>query len=393
MQPALPYWRLSAFYFFFFAVLGVLAPYWGPYLDAQGYSAAQIGQLIAILHATKIIAPNIWGWIADVTGKRMAIVRMGALFALFSFAGVLLGEGFWWLALVMAAFSFFWNAALPQFEANTMNHLGAAAPRYSRIRLWGSIGFIVTVLLFGELIDRFGIDMLPAAMLLLFAGLWVSAQIAPQAPMRVSARQTEPIVRVFFRPAVVGFFLACFLLQASHGPYFAFFSIHLAGHGYGSSAIGGLWALGVIAEIVLFFFMHRLLPAVGARVLMTVALALSALRWVLIGALADVLPLLLFAQLLHAASFGVYHAVGISMVNHYFIGRNQGRGQALYSSITFGAGVAVGSLVAGLLWDEIGGTWVFHLAAVMAAVAAVIAWFSLPADNAAGERGNNSSES
>ena len=375
---SLPYWRLSAFYFFFFAVLGVLAPYWGPYLAAQGYSAVQIGQLIAILHATKVIAPNVWGWIADYAGHRMAVVRLGALAALLSFSGVLVATGFWWLALVMALFSFFWNAALPQFEANTMNHLGASAHRYSRVRLWGSVGFIIAVFAFGELIERFGMDLLPGALLFLFAGLWLSAQLAPQAPMRVSRDHGEPILAVCLRPAVLGFFLACFLLQASHGPYFAFFSIHLGEHGYGGSAIGGLWALGVLAEIVLFLVMHRLLPVFGPRALMTVALLLSALRWVLIGALADNLPVLLFAQVLHAASFGVYHAVGISMINHYFVGRNQGRGQALYSSITFGAGVAAGSLVAGLLWDSIGGAGTFYVAAASAALAAVFAACSLP---------------
>lgn len=376
-ERPLPYWRLSSFYLCFFAVLGALAPYWGPYLKDQGFSAAEIGQLIAILHGTKIIAPNVWGWIADHSGRRMWVVRLGAGAALVSFAGVLVGSGFWWLALVMTVFSFFWNAALPQFEANTMNHLGHADHRYSRIRLWGSVGFIVAVLAFGELIDRFGVDILPWLVLVTFVGLWLAAQVSPEAPQGRHHRQAEPILRVLFRPEVLGFLAACFLLQASHGPYYAFFSIYLEEHGYRSGMIGLLWAVGVVAEIGLFLLMHRLLPRFGPRLLMLVAIALAALRWVLIGALPAELPVLLFAQSLHAASFGVYHAVGIHLVNRFFVGRNQGRGQALYSSVTFGAGVAAGSLVSGLLWDPLGGAMTFYLGAVTAAVAFLLAFVSL----------------
>ncbi|MDN3517745.1 MFS transporter [Aquisalimonas lutea] len=378
MAGGLPYWRLSAFYACFFAVLGGLAPYLGPYLNARGFSAAEIGQLIAILHATKIVAPNVWGLIADRTGRRMTVVRFGALAALVSFAGLLPGGGFWWLALVIALFSFFWNAALPQFEANTMNHLGQGDHGYSRIRLWGSVGFIVSVVGFGELIDRFGVTILPWLLLVLFAGLWVSSQMAPEARQAPGRQVSDPILRVLFRPDVIGFFLACFLLKASHGPYYAFFSIYLEETGYSSSMIGVLWAVGVVAEIVLFLVMHRLLPRFGARVLMTAAMCLSALRWVLIALAPQLLPVLLFAQTLHAASFGVYHAVGIALVNRYFVGANQGRGQALYSSITFGAGVAAGSLASGLLWDVVGGSATFYLGALVAALAGVVAVASLP---------------
>ncbi len=373
----LPYWRLSAFYLCFFAVLGGLAPYWGPYLKAQGFSALEIGLLIAILHGTKIIAPNIWGWIADRSGHRMWVVRLGSLVALMSFAGVLVSNQFWWLALVMTVFSFFWNAALPQFEANTMNHLGSAAHTYGRIRLWGSVGFIIAVLAFGELIDVYGVDLLPWLILLAFAGLFVSAQLSPEAGQQRQTRSAEPILRVLFRPEVAGFLLACFLLQASHGPYYAFFSIYLESHGYRSSMIGVLWAVGVVAEIGLFLLMHRLLPRFGPRLLFLLAVQFTVLRWVLIGAVPDSLPVLLGAQALHAASFGVYHAVGIHLVNRFFVGRNQGRGQALYSSITFGAGVAVGSLGAGLLWDQVGGSMTFYLAAMTALLSLFCAHFAL----------------
>ena len=149
----MPYWRLSGFYFFYFASLGALIPYWSLYLRSLGFNATDIGNLMAILMATKIISPNIWGWVADHTGRRMAIVRMGCLISMLAFTGVFFSDSFIWLVLVIVVFSFFWNATLPQFEASTFIHLGDQTHRYSSIRLWGSIGFIVAVWGLGSL-DR-----------------------------------------------------------------------------------------------------------------------------------------------------------------------------------------------------------------------------------------------
>ncbi|RFA30901.1 MFS transporter [Alkalilimnicola ehrlichii] len=378
MTAGLPYWRLSNFYFFYFAILGALVPYWGPYLRGQGFSAAEIGELMAILHATRIVAPNLWGWLADRSGRRMFIVRLASAVALLTFLGVFLGSGYWWLAGVMALFSFFWNACLAQYEANTMNHLQGREQDYSRIRLWGSVGFIVAVIGVGELIDYFGEAVLPLTILLFFFALTVSSFLTPERRQERVSRAEPGFLKVALQPHVLGFLIVCFLLQASHGPYYAFYSIYLQDQGYSSVLVGALWAVGVVAEIGVFLLMHRLLPRFGARLLMTATLLLAALRWWLIGEFADLLPVLFGAQLLHAATYGVYHAVGIQLVNRYFVGPNQGRGQALYSSLTFGAGVAVGALISGYLWDVVGGETTFYAAAVLAAVTAIIAYTQIP---------------
>ena len=171
--------------------------------------------------------------------------------------------------------------------------------------------------------------------------------------------------------------LVCFLMQASHGPYYTFFSIYLQDHGYGGLAIGALWALGVIAEIGVFLAMHRLLPRFGARPLLLASLGLTALRWVMIAELVDHPALLLLAQVLHAASFGLYHAVAISLIDRFFTGSHQGRGQAFYSSLSFGAGQAVGSFGSGLLWGAIGGAATFVAGGVVAAAAFAVAALGL----------------
>ncbi len=368
------YWRLSGFYLFYFASLGALIPYWGLYLKSLGFGAVQIGELVAIIMATKIVAPNIWGWIADHTGRRMVIVRVGCLFAALAFAGVFFGQGYWWLVLVMSVFSFFWNAALPQFEATTLNHLGEETHRYSSVRLWGSIGFILAVAGLGALFEQAGTALLPTVLLVLLAAIWLSSLLVPESAAGHQALNEEPLRKVLKQPAVVSLLLVCFLLQASHGPYYTFYSLYMVGHGYSESAIGQLWALGVVAEIAVFLKMHHWLPRFGARKLMLTAAALTALRWLLIALFVEQVWIMVLAQTLHAASFGVYHAVSIHLIHHLFTGRHQGRGQALYSSLSFGAGGAAGSLVAGYLWDGIGAQWTYILAAATAVLAGGIAW-------------------
>lgn len=370
----MPYWRLSGFYLFYFAILGTLVPYWGLYLKDLGYSAAEIGELVAILMATKIVAPNIWGWIADHSGRSMRIVRLACLLAGISFAAVFVVAGYWWLALVMLVFSFFWNAALPQFEVTTLNYLGTDTHRYSSIRLWGSIGFIITVAGMGPVLDRYGTELVPVVLLLLFGLVWLNSLVVPEQAAAHAPLNPEPIGKILRRPEVLSLLALCFLLQASHGPYYTFFSIYLEDYGYSRSVIGQLWALGVIAEIVVFLVMHRWMPRFGARRLMLATVLLTSLRWLLVALFPAQGWIIALSQTLHAFSFGVYHAVAIHLFHGLFKGRHQGRGQALYSSISFGAGGAFGSLLSGYLWVGVGAQWTYVLAAFMSAVAGWFAW-------------------
>ncbi len=367
--------RLSGFYLCYFATLGVLLPYWGLYLQSLGLEPDQIGELMAILLATKLVAPNVWGWIADRTGWRMGIIRLGCLAAAVTFLGVYWAtDSFARLAVVMFLFSFFWNAVLPQFEAATLNHLGRQVHRYSKIRLWGSVGFILTSTLLGLLLQAMDLDILPQLLLALFIGIWlISLAVPTQQPLR-SCVQSGPLGEVLRQPQVLALLLVCFLIQASHGPYYAFFSIYLDTLGYRSGLIGVLWSLGVVAELGVFMLMHRLLPRFGARRLMLITLALTALRWLLISTLANKLVVLLFAQSLHAFSFGVCHAVAIHLIHQFFVGAHQGRGQALYSSMSFGAGGGFGNLAAGYLWICLGPESTYLLAAAFVVLGFVVAW-------------------
>jgi len=370
----MPYWRLASFYFFYFAALGALIPFWGLYLKDCGFTPLAIGELMAIFMATKIVAPNLWGWIADRTETRLSMVRLASLATLLAFSGIFAVEGFWGIALVMALFGFFWNASLPQIEVVTLNHLGPQAHHYATIRLWGSIGFIIAVPALGTTVEQTGTHIIPKLVLMLYAGIWLSSLAIPdpgRPPVEQSSGSLSSLVR---KPEIAAFLTACFLMQLSHGTFYVFYSLYLDEAGYSGTVVGALWAWGVILEVLVFWHMHRLLARFGARRVLLVSLGLAVLRWLLIGGFAANPLLQLFAQTLHAATFGAFHAAAIHLVHHYFSGRTQGRGQALYSSLSFGAGVAVGSLLSGVLWDRVDAGFTFILSAPAAGLGWLAVW-------------------
>jgi PPP family 3-phenylpropionic acid transporter len=368
----MPYWRLSTFYLFYFASLGALLPYWSLYLQSLGFSPLQIGELMALLMATRIIAPNLWGWLADHTGRRMAVVRIGSMLAIIAFTTVFVARSYWAVAAMMFGFSFFWNAVLPQFEANTLTHLGALHHRYSRIRLWGSIGFIVSVVTLGTVFQHTGPQLLPVIQLGLFVSIWLASMVVPDSGVAQGHGNQGSIGETLRRPEVIALLVVCLLMQASHGPYYTFFTIYMEEHGYARSTIGWLWALGVAAEVGIFLIMHRLLPRLGARALLLASLAFAAVRWTLIGLFPDLFGVVLLAQVFHAASFGIYHAAAIALFHRHFAGRHHGKGQALYSSITYGLGGAIGAYFSGVLWETSGSTAAFLTAALLAVAGLVI---------------------
>ncbi|MEX0952028.1 MAG: MFS transporter [Gammaproteobacteria bacterium] len=368
------YWRLSGFYLFYFATLGVFLPYWSLYLQHLNYGAEAIGLLTAIMVGTRMIAPNLWGWLADHTGLHMRVIRIGSFLAFISFAGVLFADNFVWLALVLLVFGFCSNAALPQVEATTLNHLRDREHVYPRIRIWGSIGFIVTVLVCGWLLDKQPLTIVPWILLFLLACNWLVTLQIPASDNSHHIESDNRLWQVIKQPQVIMLLIVCLLMQAGHGTYYTFYSLYLERAGYSLDRISQLWALGVIAEVVLFLGMHRLLLRYGLRKLLLLSLLLAAVRWGLIGEAVNSLQVLLFAQLLHAATFGIYHAVTIQFIHRYFTGRLQGRGQALYSSLSYGAGLALGSYISGYLWESFEPVAIFRFAALSSVIALIIAW-------------------
>ncbi|PTD97429.1 MFS transporter [Pseudothauera lacus] len=362
----LPYWRLSAYYFFYFGFVGAFSPYFTLYLQSLSFSATDIAILMSLMQVMRILAPNLWGWLAERLGMPVTIVRFSAAASLAGFALFFFTESFAGIFVAMALMSFFWSASLPLIESVTFAHLGGQGHRYGSIRVWGSVGFIAAVLGIGYALDHLPIASVLWMTALVLGGIMLCALWVPDAVRAPLARVQASMGETLRRPEVRALLGACFFMSAAHGALYVFYSIHLVDHGYGKALVGWMWTLGVLAEIVVFLFMPRLMRRYTLRAILLFAFAAAVLRFVLIGWGVDSLAVLVFAQLLHGATFGAYHAAAIAAVNLWFPGKLQSRGQALYGSISFGAGGMLGGLLSGLTWDVIGPAWTYTVGSLFA---------------------------
>jgi PPP family 3-phenylpropionic acid transporter len=345
------YLKLSLLYFTYFALLGVMAPYLGLYLDDQAFDLLEISQLLSLLMITKVLAPLLWGTLSDHFSNNVVLVRFGTLMTLVCYSGFFFAESFWEYAVTIILFSFFWNAVLPQIEVVTLYNLGEKKEIYGRIRLWGSVGFIFSVMGFGLFFNEFGISYFPIVLLFIISTIFLSSLFSFEEPDKLLKKNAEQgrFITNFERPDVRSFFVVCFLLQISHGAYYTYFSIYLESLGYSTAEVGALWSLGVIAEVILFIYMHRWLSIHSIKFIMLVSLVFTTLRWTLTALYAENWVLIVFVQGIHALSFGAMHATAIKFVHQNFHHGHQGRAQAMYSVLGFGAGGACGAYVSGLL--------------------------------------------
>ncbi len=360
-------------------VLGVLIPYLALYLQYLSFTPIEIGQTLAVLMATKVVAPNLVGWIADKQSAPIKWVKISSLFAFMAGTGLVIFESFWGLFWVILVFSFFWHASLPQYESYVFRVLEKKHKnKYGQIRLWGSVGFIVAVLSLGWLIERYGISVLPWSLVGLLFFVWLTTflvQDKPDKPSKLQQVAKVSFFKVLNNPWVVGLLLVSFLMQFSHGTYYSFYSIHLVNLGYDKTTIAWLWALGVLAEIAVFFWMASIMGRYSAKKLIIISLWLTLLRWTLIPLFPEHISVLIFAQLLHAASFGLFHAAAIYLIDEYFNKNNRGKGQATFAALSHGLGGALGMLVAGYAWSTGGAVLAFGISAVAVVIALVVSYF------------------
>ena len=364
MQPMPIQHKLGGFYFFYYSIVGTFMPYWSLYLQDQGFDFNEIGILSSIAIITRFFAPFIWGWIADKSGKRMLLVRIATwMEAVIWFLIFIIPNNFQSIAMLMLIFSFFQNAILAQFEGVTLFWLGEKrAELYGKVRKWGSVGFIVGVFSIGALLEIVPISMLPIMLLCIAftAFIWSftikEPHHAPQAQT-----QLEPLLPILKRPVVAAFFSIEFLMLFAQAPFYSFYSNYLKQAGFGTTEIGFLWSVGVIAEIIMFAYATLFLNKFSWRFLVSLCLAMTGLRFVVVGLFPEVFIAQFISQTFHAFSFGLFHVIAMRIIFQNFSLGQQGRGQALYSTM-WGLGVASGSVLAGHFWQQLSGQWIFILA-------------------------------
>ena len=354
-------------------------PYFSLYLSSVGLDAWRISVVMAMMPLMRLLAPSFWGVIADRLGHKALLVRNVLAASTLLFSGFLMTTNFYAMVALMLLMSLFWSASLPLVEALTLGHLRLEAERYGQVRLWGSIGFVIAVQGVGVLLGWLPLTAVLWISLgfLLAAGL-TAAQI-PESDVIPHSPESGPLRHSLRQPKVVALMLAGLLMSVAHTPLYNFYSIHLVAHGYGKAAIGGLWSLGVLTEIAVFAFMPRLMATGSVRNILMASFALAALRFLLTGWAVSQPLVAVFAQMLHGASFGVHHAASITALNRWFSPREQGTVQALFGSISYGAGGVIGGILTGFGWSRFGAEMTFSGAAVTALIGLLLIRFGLRA--------------
>lgn len=369
---AVPYTRLAAFYVAYFGFVGAFGPYFSLYLQSIGQTALEIGVLLSLMQFMRIFAPYLWAGVADRSGRRAFLLRIALLASVASYCGVFVTQSFWGLFVTLALLAFCNSAANPLFETLVFSYLRDDLGRYGVLRVWGSVGFIGAVLSVGAVLDAQPIDTLLVLVLpTLVASLLIAIGL-DDSPSDARQGAGEPVWPLLRRPEVAALLAACFFMSVAHGPLYTFYSIYLADHGHSKTTVGVLWSLGVVAEIGVFLLAPRIFARWSTGAVLVCSFGCAVLRFAAIGWGVESLPVLVAAQLLHAASFGSYHAAALGQVSRWFPGGQRSRGQALYMSLSFGAGGMVGGMAAGLAWDSIGPAWTFTAASVCAALGLIL---------------------
>ena len=362
-------------YFFYFGVMGVYLPFFNLYCYHIGFDAIQIGSLSAVRSVVLVLFSIIWGGIADRSQTRRP------LYILFNFLSVgawmlfLFTTEFWPMMAITVLYGIFYSPLIAFLEAFTMDVLGDARSNYGKIRAWGSIAFIATVIVMGKLIELYAIDII---VVLILAGSALQAIGALKIPKinTESKRATFSRFKALLNRHVSVFLFCAFLMLVSHGAYYGFFSIHLERLGYDSTFIGIAWALASIAEIMVMLKSERILRRVALESILTFSCLIAGLRWIALAHVESAMAILI-SQLAHAVTYGTFHMASIIYIDTMAPQDAKTTGQAVNNAVTYGLGLMAGFFLSGYLFDRVGSTYLFDLSGIIALIAGLILGLAL----------------
>lgn len=351
-------------YFIYFGVMGIFLPYFNLYCYHIGFSGLQIGVLSGLRSAMLILFPLIWGALADRFQKRRLIYILCNAASAIIWSFYLLSVDFKVVLLITIGYTIFYAPVISFLEAFTVDILDAQKRSYGRVRVWGTIAFIVTVLCMGKMIDLYGIKII---LILILVGSTLQACIAIKVPdIRVAkARLTKSNRRRLFDSQVMVFLGCAFLMLVSHGAYYGFFSIHLENLGYGKTFIGTSWALASGAEVVVMLKSDTIFKRFSIQKVLLLSFMAAALRWLILF-FARTPYVILPSQILHAITYAAFHIAGILYIDSVTPKDVKTLGQALNNAITYGLGLMVGFLISGALYERIGSFNLFGIGSLIA---------------------------
>ena len=362
---------LALSYFTYFFSYGIFLPFWSVWLAGIGLTPETIGillgaGLVARFLGSLLIAPRV-----SDPSLLIKSVRILSLLTLVFLAGFWVSQQFAWLMVVMVGFNLFFSPLVPLTDALANTWQKQMPMDYGRVRLWGSIAFVIGSALVGKLVSLYDYQAILALLSVGIASMLLGVLLRPSVMPQGESRHQEHAGWPAWKMLIVQSwrFLACVcLLQGAHAAYYGFSAIYWQGAGYSASAIGYLWSLGVVAEVVIFALSKKLFRRFGARDLLLLSAVCGVARWGIMGWTTE-LPWLIVAQILHCGTFTVCHLAAM----RYISAREGGdviRLQAIYSAVAMGGSIAVMTVFAGYLYQHLGHGvfWVMALVALPAMV-------------------------
>ncbi|RBO82752.1 MFS transporter [Marinomonas aquiplantarum] len=366
-------WPLFFFYFFFCCLIGVMMPYISVYYKSIGLSASEIGRLMSTFTLSGIVIPHFWGWLTAKIGLPKRILQcavIGCFIAVLPFNWNKEFESLWLLTCCMALF---YSALLPMTDSLAVRSIRRLDVPYTRLRVGGSIGYVVAVAAGGFLIGQFGAwIVIPTMCAFLALAVVTIFFVKEQAYEASNHKEPASFASLLKEPESLLFFGLAFLAFMSHAPFNVFFAVHLSDFGYSGEAIGLLMAFGVIIEIILFLFFGNTVKRFDVVHLVMLCFVCGVVRWLLVGWFTSNVWILMFTQMLHCITFALFHMVSIEQIRRLFPERYAGQGQAMYSAFAIGLGGGLGMVVTGYLWEWVGGAWAFTAAAIVSGLALII---------------------
>lgn len=364
--------RLSAYFGALFLLIGLHAPFFPVWLEWRGLTPQEIGIVLAVPLVVRIFFTPAVSVAADQSGDRRRVLIVLSWGALGGFGLFTMAEGFWSVFAVAVVVALFWTSVIPVTEAVAMQGVKQAGHDYGRMRLWGSLTFIVASFGGGFAVDAWGGTSVLWLMIAAAAGIVVSAHLLPwptgegrlkQATQSVRRIRWSDATTLLRSPIFVLFMVATGLAQSAHAIYYAFGTIHWQNLGISAGVIGALWAVGVIAEILLFLFSGKAVRAIGVTNLIVLAAFAAVVRWS-VTAFSPPLWLLFVIQTLHGLTFGAAHLGAVHFISEAVPEKAAGTAQGLYASA--GSGIFMGGaiLVSGPLYSALGGQAYLVMAAV-----------------------------
>ncbi|BDH44918.1 3-phenylpropionic acid transporter [Salmonella enterica subsp. enterica serovar Choleraesuis] len=356
---------LGLSYFTYFFSYGIFLPFWSVWLAGVGLSPEVIGLLlgaglVARFLGSLLLAPRV-----NNPANLITALRLISLLVVVFVAAFWISYQVAWLLIVIIFFNLFFSPLVPLTDSLAATWQRQMPMDYGRVRLWGSLAFVIGSALTGKLVSLYGYQailiLLTFGVASMLMGMLIPPSIMPQGEVKEGQhggwRVWKSLVAQHWR-----FLLCVTLLQGAHAGYYGFSAIYWQSAGYSAEVVGYLWSLGVVAEIVIFALSNRLFRRWSARDLLLLSLVCGVLRWSLL-AMTTELPWLIVGQILHCGSFTVCHLAAMRYIaarqSHEVI-----RLQAVYSGVAMGGGIAIMTVFAGIAYQHLHGGLFWVMAAV-----------------------------